>query len=170
MYYWINENGNIAGYSDAFMPDDSRPQGFDLVEGPDLPIADLYFDGENVVEKPEKPGDRFFWNEKTKQWEEIPSAELFQGSNWDRLLLSLQSSPEWAKAYAASERTLKANSAYTTLLVTLTNIRDISTLEWAIAKLREAMTAISGIGDFTAEEIEEINLKLADAGFSLALE
>ncbi len=169
MHFWINEN-IISGYSDILIPESDRPLGFNLVEGPEQPISELYFDGENVVKKPDKPGDNFFWSEEFCQWQEIPSVEFFQGSDWDKLLQTLQSSAEWAKAYSASERTLKANTAYTTLLVVLTNTHQVDSLEWAIAKLREAMASISGIGDFTSLEIEAINQKLASAGFSLILE
>lgn len=166
MFYFIKD-GEIVGTADSNI---GLPGNFQAVEFEEIvDISLLYFDGEEICLKPQKPGENFFWDANTNQWKEIPSVEFIRGYDWDKLLVTLQSSDEWAKAYSASERTLKANTAYTTLLVVLTNTRQVGTLEWAVAKLREAMATISGIGDFTVEEIESINQKLEDAGFSITL-
>ncbi len=137
--------------------------------GPDAPIEDLYWDGETIILKPPKPSDEHHWDSETNTWIAPVPIVIPQYLDWDKLITLLDSSPEWGRVYAAAEKTLKANTAFTTLLTTLTNLRKLETLEFAIAKLREAMIGISGIGDFTAEEIASINQKLAECGFDLQL-
>lgn len=163
MKNFIVLGGNIVGITDEI------PNNETVFANPDnLEIADVYWDGE-IIPKPDRPSPQHYWDEQTHTWiaPAIENISIF--FNWDMLVASLFNSPEWAKAYSASEKTLKANTAFTTLLTTLTNLRRVETLEFAIAKLREAMTGIAGIGDFTTEEIASINGKLTAAGFDLQL-
>lgn len=168
MHFFICDN-QIAGISE--IPPQGLPANFQIVEGPNLPIELLYFDGEEILEKPEPPTPAHIWDNFNKEWvlPASPVIALPASSNWDLLLSSLHNSPEWDRAYTASERTLKANTAYTTLLTILATTRHIDGLQNILAKLREAMSAISGVGDFTPEEIASINGKLAAAGFDLQL-
>lgn len=167
MPLYLIDNLGIAGVTDQA---ENLPDGYFAHKGPDAPIEDLYWDGTDVILKPEKPSAIAIWNTEALSWEEpeafvIPSLPL----DWDKLIAALDSSPEWERAYTASERTLKANTAFTTLMSALTSIRKVETLQFALAKLREAMSGISGLGDFTTEEIASINQKLAQAGFELRL-
>lgn len=164
---FLIHEGAIAGTTDQA---EDLPEGYSAHPGPDAPIDDLYWDGTNVILKPEKPSPTAIWNVEAHLWTEpetfvIPSLPL----DWDKLIAALDSSPEWERAYTASERTLKANTAFTTLMSALTSIRKVETLQFALSKLREAMSGISGLGDFTPEEINSINQKLEDAGFDLRL-
>ncbi|MCC5644812.1 hypothetical protein LC607_18075 [Nostoc sp. CHAB 5824] len=170
MFFWIQDN-QIVGTALSWIEPDSCPQDFLLVEGTDLPIEQMYWDRETILVKPPQPSNEHYWSNKTNAWEVPPTIAVpeVRFQDWDRLISLLDSSPEWGRVYTAAERTLKANTAFTTLLSTLTNFRKIETLEFAIAKLREAMIGISGVGDFTAEEIASINQKLADCGFELQL-
>ena len=164
MYYLIFDN-QIAGTAESV---DSLPIDFIALQGPDEDINNLYYDGESIQIKPPRPSPSHFWDNALENWI-LPIIPENSVPNWDKLILLLDNSPEWGRVYAAAEKTLKANTAFTTLLTTLTNLRKVETLEFALAKLREAMSAISGIGDFTAEEIASINQKLTDCGFDLQL-
>lgn len=160
--------GAIAGTTDQA---EDLPEGYSAHPGPDAPIEEVYWDGADVILKPEKPSAIAFWNIETLSWTE-PEAFVIpnlQSLDWDKLIAALDSSPEWERAYTASERTLKANTAFTTLMSALTSIRKVETLQFALSKLREAMSGISGLGDFTPEEIASINQKLEAAGFELRL-
>ncbi|MCC5636343.1 hypothetical protein LC593_10825 [Nostoc sp. CHAB 5844] len=167
--YFLIQNNEIVGTSDAKI--EELPLNFSLVEGPDILISQAYYKDGEILPKGSSPSPQHTWDEQTHTWiepEALPVAQL-SAPNWDALIASLENSPEWGKAYTAAERTLKANTAFTTLLTTLTSLRRTETLEFAIAKLREAMSGIAGIGDFTLEELASINQKLAAAGFDLVL-
>ncbi|MBH8566699.1 hypothetical protein I8748_31880 [Nostoc sp. CENA67] len=147
---------------------ENLPEGFIALEGPNLPIEEVYLDGSDIKAKPPKPSEAHYWDGELLEWK-IFHHDVTSFPDWDKLISLLHNSPEWARAYAAAERTLKANTAYTTLLTTLSSFRRLENLEFAIAKLREAMSGIAGIGDFTSEEITSINQKLTDCGFDLQL-
>ncbi|RCJ20116.1 hypothetical protein A6S26_05190 [Nostoc sp. ATCC 43529] len=166
MFFFIQGDA-IAGMSNAFT--DQLPTGFTLVEGPDLPLNLIYWNGRKILPKPQQPSPEYYWDSAINEWVAPDPPTPSQIQDWDKLISLLDSSPEWGKAYAAAEKTLKANTAFTTLLTTLTSLRKTETLEFAIARLREAMSNISGIGDFTAEEIASIDGKLEAAGFDLRL-
>ncbi|MBW4670423.1 MAG: hypothetical protein KME60_24160 [Cyanomargarita calcarea GSE-NOS-MK-12-04C] len=164
-------NDEIAGITDSCL-EAGLPSGYKCIEGPNLLVHEVYWDGENVLPRPEQPSNEHYWDSTTNAWEAtkpavVPLINLEE--NWDKLISLLQSSPEWAHAYTAAERTLKANTAFTTLLSSLTTLRKVETLQFALAKLREAMSSISGLGDFSAEEIASINQKLTDSGFDFQL-
>ncbi len=163
--FFLIQNGAIAGTSAEFT--DNLPEGFSLIEGPDLPLSEVYWNGQSVVTKPPQPSPEHYWNGATNTW--VAPSPLTPFQDWDKLISFLDSSPEWGRAYGAAEKTIKANTAFTLLLTTLTSLRKIETLEFALNKLREAMSGISGIGDFTTEEIASIDGKLEAAGFDLRL-
>jgi hypothetical protein len=153
VYLWIN-NEAIAGYSETWIEPELCPSGFTLVEGLDLPISSLFWNGTAIVQKPEQPSPEHFWNHESNAWEivVIPIPEPLP--DWQGLTSQLRGSAAWGRAYASSEKTLKANSAFTLLLTTLTSTHAVEDLVWAIARLREAMQAIAAIGDFSPEELE----------------
>jgi hypothetical protein len=163
-YFWIN-NEEIAGYSETWVEPELYPSGFALVEGLDLPIGRLFWNGAAIVQKPEQPSPEHFWNHESNAWEivVIPIPEPLP--DWQGLTSQLRGSAAWGRAYTSSERTLKANSAFTLLLTTLTSTHAVEDLVWAIAKLREAMVAIAAIGDFTTEELAGIAQALQTHGF-----
>jgi hypothetical protein len=163
-YFWIND-GAIAGISEDLMEPERYPQGFTLVEGPDAPAETLFWNGSEVAKKPEQPSSQHVWNFEKNDWM-LP--HIFQSepiANWQGLADDLTGSTLWAKAYEASTRTLKANSAFTVLLTVLTSTKRADRLNHAIALLREAMRGISAIGDFTADELVEIAQTFSDNGF-----
>jgi hypothetical protein len=164
-------NDEIAGITDSHLA--ALPSGYRCIEGPDLLVHEVYWDGqsESVLPKPQQPSNEHYWDSTTNTWQlpQLIRIPQIKTENWDRLISLLDSSPEWGRVYAAAEKTLKANTAFTTLLTTLTNLRKVETLEFAIAKLRVAMAGISGVGDFTSEEIASINQKLTECGFDLQL-
>ncbi|MBW4677769.1 MAG: hypothetical protein KME52_28375 [Desmonostoc geniculatum HA4340-LM1] len=146
------------------------PSQYQAIESElNLPVELVYWDGQIISPKPTKPEARAIWDNEQLEWIVPPPRQMPSTPDWGKLIALLDSSPEWGRAYAASEKTLKANTAFTAMLTTLTNFRKTETLEFALAKLREAMTGISGVGDFTAEEIVSINQKLTDCGFELQL-
>jgi hypothetical protein len=164
---FLIKDGALVGTSTEFT--DSLPEGFSLIEGPDLPLFEVYWDGHTVSAKPPQPTPEHYWDSEINTWVAPVPIIIPQIQDWDKLISLLDNSPEWGKVYTAAEKTLKANAAFTTLLTTLTNFRKVETLEFAIAKLRGSLIGISGVGDFTTEEIASINQKLTDCGFDLQL-
>lgn len=166
MFYLLDENSIIIGVSDLLS---NCPSQFMVFESElNLHIESVYFDGKDIIPKPPKPQGAT-WDSNNNNWVVFPLKKVIVYQDWDKLISLLQNSPEWGRAYTASERTLKANTAFTTLLTTLTTLKKTETLEFALAKLRESMSAISGLGDFSAEEIASINQKLIECGFELQL-
>ncbi|NJR37751.1 MAG: hypothetical protein HC781_01595 [Leptolyngbyaceae cyanobacterium CSU_1_4] len=149
----------IAGITEQL---DNLPVGFTAVEAPDLPLEQLYWDGAIVRIKPEQPSSLHVW--EVDQWV-LPQPNVF-GENWQGLTEILTGSGFWTKAYDASTRTLKANSAFTVLLAVLTSTQRVDRLANALALLRGAMIGIGAIGDFTPDELEEIAQILRDNGFN----
>ena len=170
MFFLIFDN-EIAGTT---AQDEGLPAGFRAVEGLDAPLENLYWDGKAIALKPQKPNAAAYWDARTKAWK-IPPVASFSlplasanSPNWNMLISSLQNTPEWGRAYTAAEKTLKANASFTTLMSALT-MRDEATLKFALAKLREAMESITGLGDFTPSEVQSINQKLKAAGFGFQI-
>ncbi len=89
--------------------------------------------------------------------------------NWKALENSLRQSEVWAKAFGASTRTLKAQAAFSLLYGTLTVTHNLDDLRFSIMLLREAMSSIAGLGDFTSEEISFINAVLNNNNIALEL-
>jgi hypothetical protein len=167
MLFLIFDNA-IAGTTTQV---EGLPNQFEAIEGPDMPLELVYWDGQAIKLKPPQPSETAYWNPQAKEWQEpqvpVPTGET--EPNWTMLIDSLRNSPQWGRAFAAACITLKANTAFTTLMATLSGLHSIETLEFAIARLREEMTEIAEVGDFSADEITELNHKLSDAGFNLQL-
>lgn len=162
--YLLIQNEQIVGTTDNPR---NEIAGFEIVEGPDLPIELLYFDGSRIQVKPEPPSELHFW--QNNQWR-LPEPSVAVRENWDGLVIALRGSSFWGKVYTAAGRTLKANVAWTLLYGTLTKTHNLQDLNFAIVEIREAMRGITGIGDFTTEEITALNQLLDDNGFTLRLE
>jgi len=165
-YIWIYD-GQVAGECAENVALESYPSGFTLVEAPDgmdAILTDLYWDGTNVIEKPSQPSPEHYWNAQSNEWELPIIPTQLAIANWQGLTSQLRGSAAWGHAYLSSEKTLKANSAFTLLLATLTSTHAIEDLVWALARLREAMQAIA-TGDFTTEELESIGQILDANGF-----
>ncbi|HEY9737991.1 MAG TPA: hypothetical protein V6D06_16985 [Trichocoleus sp.] len=100
MFYWINE-GRVSGYSDNQIPPGDWPEKFRLVEGPDLPISSLYWDGQSVKEIPPTPGPDHFWN--GLEWEQTPpAAEPEPVADWRTFSDALGETPELLGAIATT--------------------------------------------------------------------
>lgn len=170
MAYFLIENGQVIGLID----DPTALPGRDIRPGPDgLLTYQVYINAKGeILAKPEQPSPMHVWDESAKIWVELspPSMEIapiFQ--NWDGLLTELRGSAFFAKCFGAAERTLKANAAWTLLYGTLTRTHHLEDLMFSLFKMREAMSGIAAIGDFTDEEIEQVNKILTESGFELQL-
>ncbi len=149
------------------------PSGFvgrAVLEGADLPIAALYFDGSAILPKPDRPSDLYEWDRQTHEWVAPQQPLPFTPQqNWEELLAQLRGSAFFAKCFNAAERTLKANAAWTLLYGTLTRTHNLEDLQFSLYKMREALSGIAAIGDFTPEEVEALNQMLEQTGFELRL-
>lgn len=163
MAYFFLQNGQIVGTTDD---PNIAIAGFEIAEGVDLPVEQLYWNGSEICPKPERPSPLHVW--ERLEWI-LPFVATLERENWDGLVSSLRGTAVWAKVYTAASRTLKANVSWTLLYGTLTRTHNLQDLQFAIAEIREAMAGISAIGDFTSEEIEQINQILMLNGFELEL-
>lgn len=59
--YWIVFDEEILGSSDSESP--ILPDGYELIEGPDLPREHLYFSAGEILEKPPQPAPNAVWDE-----------------------------------------------------------------------------------------------------------
>lgn len=121
MFFWIYDS-QISGSSTDFIED--CPQGFILASGPDLPIEQVFWDGENVIIKPPQPGDNWGWDNSSNSWVEIEIIQIptQQLNRWTNFLLGIIQTPtyEKMKTYLGKE-----NPAEYTVLVALLNNSDI---------------------------------------------
>ena len=163
---WLISQNQVVGIFDPnAMQSDKLPSGFSIVEGADGLIDAVYYDpgSSSVKLKPDQPSDRHYWDPNLREWVELQSVDT-TGPRWEGLLSTLRGSPLWAKVFTASKANLDCNSSFTVLYGTLSSDRNIDTLEWAIGAMRASMVAAS-IGDFTADEIAEINTMLSSNRF-----
>ncbi len=138
MLFWIYE-GKISGYSDVSV--EFAPQGFSLVEGPDLPISDLYFDGKIKV-KPAPPSSTAQWDDSSFSWVEMPAQNFTVKNRWTSFLLAIikTAAYEKIKTFLSSN-----NPAEYTVLVALLNNSAIpdepreKLLEGSLRKVKAAM-------------------------------
>ncbi len=165
--FFLISNGAIVGTTDQA---DNLPEGYSAVEGVDLPIDLIYFEDGQILEKPDRPSPTHFWDEENNEWITQTLEPLPQGENWNALLAEMRGSLFFAKCFNAAERTLKANAAWTLLYGTLTRTNDLNDLMFSLIKMREAMSGIAAIGDFTIAEIDQINQILTQSGFEFQLE
>jgi hypothetical protein len=176
-------DGQLSGTTIAT---DSLPEGFEAVEGPDLPLERVYWDGSQVQAKPTQPSSLHYWDGVSHQWQlpepvSLAIATPSSPEDWDGLTNALRNTAVFAKVYgaatqpeastiAALTKTLKANTAYTLLMDTLSKTHHSGDLQFAIAQLREVMATIAAIGDFTPEELAWLNQHLKSNGFEIRLE
>jgi GGDEF domain-containing protein len=85
--------------------------------------------------------------------------------DWDKLTRLLTNSQYFEKAYQASKKTLNANSAFTLLMATITNTKNVNTLRFSFNELLTAMKASTQILSYTAKELQEIKTLLNNCGF-----
>jgi GGDEF domain-containing protein len=85
--------------------------------------------------------------------------------DWDKLTRLLTNSQYFEKAYQASKKTLNANSAFTLLMATITNTKNVNTLRFSFNELLTAMKASTQIVSYTTKELQEIKTLLNDCGF-----
>ena len=178
MHYFISESGEIVGTTDD---PTVELAGHTVHDGPDAPPDALYFDGEKVAFKPDRPGENCFWSVPDRAWVcPEPPAEIVV-TDWDGLVNSLRGTAVFAKIYvaatqpetntiAALTKTLKANTGYTLLMDTLTKTHNLQDLQFALGQLRAALGSISTVGDFTADEIAWINERLVAHHFPIQLD
>ena len=62
------------------------PPGFSPIEGPDAPLDAIYFDGDRIQFKPEKPGDSYGWDAQSHQWVNFAEQPAVNdGPDWNGL-------------------------------------------------------------------------------------
>jgi hypothetical protein len=161
-------NGSVVGVVQGD-GEVSLPEGFEEIESDlNLPSDAVFFDGVAIAEKPIQPSPNHVWD-GTIWVAPVPSLEYPRENDWAAFAQRLKGSEAWARVYAASSRTLRANSAFTLLLNTITSGFDTETLAFAIAQIRGAMDDIKTIGDFSESEIDSINEALSLSGFELRI-
>ncbi len=88
--------------------------------------------------------------------------------DWQGLAGMLMSSPLFAKVRNAADLSITASNGYTDLGFTLLSTHSIDGFIRAIANIRFAMKALT-VGDFSPQEIAEINQVLKIAEFEIVL-
>jgi len=171
MYYLI-QNNKIVGSS--LVPFNKIPHSFSIVEGPDVSVDEVYFNGIEVVAKPSKPQEEnsevsYNWDESANQWVQDIPPSIQQTTNWDAFTEELNQTPIWEKVWELSGRNSKGSSALNMLLRALDVTKKESHLEFAINNLRTLLVATSGFEDLTELEISFINEKLAKYNFNLRI-
>ncbi|PZV16126.1 MAG: hypothetical protein DCF22_06015 [Leptolyngbya sp.] len=120
---------------------------------------------------PDKPSPQHVWDGSEWQYQLKP--------NWAGLMDSLRGSAVYAKIWtaarepeastvAALKKTVKANTALT-LLQDSFKSESMDDLQFAIATLREDLSAIASVGDFTSKELIWINSLLETHQFPFRL-
>jgi hypothetical protein len=90
MFIWISEN-TIAGTSDSSVDPADYPQGFRLVEYEgDRVLSQLYWDGQKICEKPDRPSETALWSDTDLQWLEPQAMQFSPGQNWLKLTTEFQ--------------------------------------------------------------------------------
>ena len=159
-------NDQIAGTTDN---PESLPTGFTAYDYPgSAPMADLYWDGTDVLPKPAKPSGRHVWSNAARGWLEVAQPSIPPQPQWGQLANDLTTLPVWLRVYDLADTSLPVNNAFTMLQTVLTATKDIARLQAAIAKLRAALT--NEAADFDGDELTAINQALTDARFALQLE
>lgn len=166
--FWVYGN-QISGSSSTWISPEQWAIGFRLVPAPSgLEIEDCYWDSiaEEIKVKPDRPSPQHYWDTQSNQWTLPPTPPAAPITpDWKRLENELRGSILFQKGYGAAERTLKANAAFTLLTNALTTTHNLNDLKFAFSRLREALSGISAIGDFTSEELETIASKLMLCNF-----
>jgi hypothetical protein len=161
-YYWITGD-QLAGSSETAIPEANWPQGETLVEGPDHDYSELYWTGDTVAIRPQRPDGNYVWN--LTEWVEVIIPAPEPTPNWIGLESALRNSAAWAHAYDQAEETVKANAAFTLLLTSLTSTHNENDLRFAWLRLRELMQTQQTLTDFSAEQLLFVTEALSDNGF-----
>lgn len=130
----------IAASAESY-PEAAVPNGGKVVEGPNLPVEQLYWDGEAIKKRPKRPSDYHAWNPLENKWEQPATLadSLAELPNWQGFLDELRGSDVWAKWFEAAAVNLRANTAATLLLGCLTGTRNLADLDYALQQLEQAM-------------------------------
>lgn len=138
------------------------PANFTVVEGADLPRDEVFFDGQQILAKPEKPGENYYWSEADKTWVEIPEKIPLKMLDWNGFLLGIIQTPVYEKI----KNFLGANdpAEYTVLVALLNNsaLPDADRerlLENALRRVKAAMKGSST--PLTSKDVATINELLA---------
>jgi hypothetical protein len=113
MQYFLIQNNAIAGLIED--PDAFPERTIALYDG-DRAIADLYWNGESIQEKPPQPSPNHVWSDAEEQWIEILSPDPptpAPSQNWGQFRLQMLSDSEYnamldrAEAYPGGMRLVR---------------------------------------------------------------
>lgn len=94
---------------------------------------------------------------KLKSYQQrMPTPEPVTAENWAGLESALRGSTAWSRAWDASTRSVRAQAAFTMLLVTLTTTHVKADLSFAWTELRRALQEQNSLTDFDEAELAEI--------------
>lgn len=165
MKWWILDGQVVSAALET-----GKPANFEEVDGPTASDRDaVYFDGVEVVLKPAPPTADAIWDNDLADWRSPVPAMPLNLPDWEGLVGTLRGGPILGKAYSAGDRTLKAQNAFSLMMVTLTGTKNLDDFVFSLERLREAMRGIAQVGDFTVEELEAIADLLSVNGFDSAL-
>ena len=70
MKRWLISNNQIAGWVDQHTQASAIPNGFKVVEGPDVHAQTIYYDSatQSIVEKPPQPSAAHYWDGELNSW------------------------------------------------------------------------------------------------------
>lgn len=163
MYFLVNQQAEVVGTSDFYAEEIA---GFAVHEGPDLPVEQVYFNGQSIAIRPAQPSPLHLWN--GQEWV-LPVQQISQPApNWAGLLEYIQDSEFGIKAYQAACLTPAANAAWTVLQTILTNTQKSARLAFFLTELLNEIEAIAAQGyleNFTPEQKAVFRHKLAELNF-----
>jgi len=168
MSYHLIQDDRIVGTIDS--PDAFPGWTIATYEGA-MRIADLYWDGEEIQEKPPQPSPNHYWSDGDRAWiepEPIDAIESPLEPDWNGLVNWLRGSLYFERVYGASKLTAGANTAATLLLMTINQSRNLQDLAFVLPDLLgeiEAIAAQGYIPAFTSEEKQALADKLIDLNF-----
>ncbi len=163
MYFLVNQQAEVVGTSDFYAEEIA---GFAVHEGPNLPVDQVYFDGQAIAIKPAQPSPLFLWS--GQEWILPPQPEVVVEPDWAELLEYLQASDIGAKAYEAACLTNAANAAWTVLQTILTRTQKTERFAFFLSELLSEIEAIAAQGyleNFTPEQKAVFRRKLAELNF-----
>jgi hypothetical protein len=114
-----------------------------------MPIANLYWDGEEIQEKPPQPSPNHYWSDGDRAWiepEPIDAIEPSPQPDWIGLMAWLSGSLYFQRAYQASKLTAGANAAATLLLVVVSQSHNLEVLAFVLPDLLSEIEAIAAQG------------------------
>jgi len=153
----------VAGAAEQY-PDSAVPNGGKIVDGPDLPIGQVYWDGRKVKKLPKAPSANHFWDVLSREWKEVaPLADsLSELPDWQGLADALRGSEVWAAWFEAAASNLRANAAATLLLASLLNTKNAGDLHFALEQLDKAMTEDDAVVALTKKQQAWLGDRLAE--------